>query len=209
MSDFDAGMLDELTDVDLQPVKAVAKAGQPVARPSSTGGKLLQQYASTRDAQAMGLVGTKMGEIAGVGRRISGALLDGVFIMFFVAIGIGIMIAMIAGAGEEGPDEAMLAKANWIIIGSALLPTIINAALISMSGQTVGKKIVGTRIVSQTTGAHAGFLQGFLIRNVGFGFLTGLPIIGIFIALADVVYLFLEDHETLHDKFAKTMVVLA
>ncbi|MCG8652104.1 MAG: zinc-ribbon domain-containing protein, partial [Pirellulales bacterium] len=43
----DPGIFDELTDNDLQPVTAVAQPGraEPTA-PSSTGGRLLQQYAS-------------------------------------------------------------------------------------------------------------------------------------------------------------------
>ena len=88
----------------------------------------------------------------------------------------------------------------------------LHAALLStVPTETIhlGKKLVGTRMVSQLTGAPVGFTQGFLIRQVGFGFFTGLPLIGVVIAIADIVYLFLEDHITLHDKLANTMVVRA
>jgi uncharacterized RDD family membrane protein YckC len=207
---LDAAMFDELTDQDLRPIKAVSNPRQAAPASSNTGGRLLQQYASTRDAHADVLLGPRIqGELASVGSRILAVLLDGLFYMLFVMVGIGIIVAMFASGGDEEPDPAKVNMAIYIIIGFYALPQLINAVLISMSGQTVGKKIMGVRIVSQGTGAPAGFLQGFLIRNIGFGFFTGLPIIGLFIAIADVVYLFLEDHETLHDKLASTMVVRA
>lgn len=52
MGDFDASMLDELTETDLQPVKAVSQPGR-VAAPSTSGGSdALQRHASNSDRQA-------------------------------------------------------------------------------------------------------------------------------------------------------------
>lgn len=207
---FDPAMFDELTDDDLKKPPPGAGVKKTAAKaPTGNAAKLLNQYAGTRDAHADMLIGPKVkGELASIGQRIAGALVDGVFYSVFIFTGVGIMFAMLAGGGEE-PDPSKLMTGYWILIACSFIPTIINAALISMSGQTVGKKVVGTRIVSQLTGAPAGFLNGFLIRNVGFGFFTGLPFIGFFIAVADICYLFTADHETLHDKLANTMVVRA
>ncbi|MFK8115297.1 MAG: RDD family protein [Rubripirellula sp.] len=201
MGDFDAGMLDELTDNDLGPVKAVNQPGRPKPAPSG-GSALLNQHASTRDARGDALLGPAIKfNIAGPGRRIVGVLVDGLFHMFFFAIGLGILFAM--GPGPDGGENGL---SFYIFIGMMLIPAIINAVLISMSGQTVGKKVVGTQIVSELTGAPAGFTQGFLIRQVGFGFFTGIPILGALLAIADCIYLFSEDRRTLHDKWANTSV---
>lgn len=148
--------------------------------------------------------------IAGVGKRIGGAMIDGFFSLIGMGLGFGLMIAVLSIRGGEGENAGGVSDPSfWAFMVGALIPPIINAVLVSMSGQTVGKKMVGTVIVNETTGAPVGFTQGILQRNVVFGIFTGLPFVGVFVALADIVYLFLEDHQTLHDKYAKTMVVEA
>ena len=67
-----------------------------------------------------------------------------------------------------------------MILGVAvLIPVIVNAVLITKSGQSLGKKAVGTRMVDQQTGAQVGFVQGYLVRSFAFGFLTGLPVVAL------------------------------
>ena len=63
--------------------------------------------------------------------------------------------------------------------------------------------------MDKQSGVQVGFLQGVLVRNIGFGAITAIPMVGGFIGLADLFYLFTENHETLHDKLAKTVVVEA
>ena len=194
-------MFDELTDEDLQPIKKVQRPGQK-APPKSNPNKVLEKYASADDKRASVLLGPRVDfEIAHPGRRIIAKLIDGFFVMIFVGIGIGIAIAV-----ADPETEDLMSPFYMILLGAYLVPFIINAILISISGQTVGKKILGVRIVNETTGATSGFTQGFLIRTFGFNFITNLPIIGPFIAIADVVYLFLEEHRTLHDRWANTSV---
>jgi uncharacterized RDD family membrane protein YckC len=204
---FDPGIFDELTDQDLQPVSAVHRPGQarPAAAPS-TGGKLLQQYAPTGGP---GYTPTGNMQIAGVGARIGGALVDGFFQMIGVAIAFGIIFA--AGALEENgqqPGPAALAAIGVAVL-VALIPPIVNVVLISMSGQTVGKKALGTRMVLESTGEPAKFVQGFLVRQLAFGFITNIPVVGVFIALADIGFLFSENAKTLHDRLAGTVVINA
>jgi uncharacterized RDD family membrane protein YckC len=200
-ADFDAAMFDELTKRDLKPVKGVANPYAPTVAPAGGGGNLLKQYAP-RDS-----IGAKK-EIAGVGSRIAGAIVDGLFNMLFFAVGGGIAVFMMRSVGPE-PELAQLLPAIAIMSVAGLIPVVINAVLISKSGQSVGKKLVGTRIVDQQTGAPAGFVQGFLMRSIVFEFFTQIPLIGPFIAIADIIYLFIENHQTLHDKLAKTIVVKA
>ncbi|TWU48731.1 RDD family protein [Rubripirellula tenax] len=206
-------MFDELTDGDLQPVRAVPQPGRsaPTGGMSAAGGKLLNQYGSTTDRSAAVLLGANPNfSIASVGKRISGSLLDGVFSMVGMALGFGLMLAVYAVSGVDEEQAGEFSDPGfWAFMVGAIIPPIINAVLVSMSGQTLGKKLVGTVIVNEATGAPVGFTQGILQRTFVFGIFTGLPLIGIFVALADVVYLFIGDHQTLHDKYAKTYVVNA
>lgn len=204
---FDPGIFDELTDQDLQPVSAVHRPGQarPAAAPS-TGGKLLQQYAPTGGP---GYTPAGNMQIAGVGARIGGALVDGLFQMIGVGIALGIIFSV--GALEENGQQPGPAALAAIIVGVliALVPPIVNIVLISMSGQTVGKKALGTRMVLESTGEPAKFVHGFLVRQLAFGFITNIPFVGPFIALADIGFLFSENAKTLHDRLAGTVVIIA
>ncbi len=86
---------------------------------------------------------------------------------------------------------------------------ILNAFLITLSGQSVGKKVAKTRIVDRENGTQSGFLQGVLLRNFVFGMITLVPCIGSVVGLVDLIMLFPEPNETLHDKLARTVVVQA
>lgn len=196
---IDPGIFDDLTENDLQPVKA---ASNPYQTPLG---------ASSSQANSAG-----SNVLAKPGIRIGAVLLDGLFYILLTIPGFvlsfGLFAAMIVASGETSGDKTNLnggdVIAILILLLGMFLPTVINAILISKSGQTIGKKMVGIRMVDQNTGQPAGFLQGFLLRSLVFQLITGLPAIGFLIALADIFFLFTEGHQTLHDRLAKTRVVV-
>ena len=201
---IDPGIFDDLTDNDLQPVKTSSNP-----------------YQSPSGVSASNLHSAGPQELASVGSRIGGALLDGLFSVLIMLpgliIGGGIMVASVASAGGQNmaPEEGAAIAAGGMITGfliiaaNALLPLIINCVLIAKSGQSLGKKVVGTRMVDQNSGETVGFVQGFLVRTFVFQLITGIPVVGGFVALADIVFLFTEGNQTLHDRLAKTRVVRA
>ncbi len=210
---FDPGIFDELTDQDLQPVSAVSRPGQPQAAPASTGGKLLQQYAPTGQ-QGYGMSTGPM-QIASVGARLAGALLDGVVMIVAVVAAFAVLIfagvtaeAIDGGQGGAGVPIMMILA---LIVGGLifLTPVVLNIVFICMYGQSIGKKLVGTRMVVEATGEMAGFVHGFLLRQMVWGLVTGIPFIGGFIALADPFFVFSENAKTLHDRLAGTVVINA
>ncbi len=183
-------MFDELTDEDLKPVKGVTNP-----------------YASASSAPR-GAFGAD-GELAGVGSRIVGAIVDAVVAILFIGTGWGIAIYMWIQAGEQ-PSAGVNAAAYSAIGVGYLIPAVINGVLIAKSGQSVGKKVVGTRMIDQESRTPVGFVQGFLVRTILFGFLVAIPLIGLILAIVDIVFLFTDqNHQTLHDKLAKTLVVEA
>lgn len=213
-SQFDPGFFDELTDTDLQPVKAVSKPGRAEVRDHSTGAKLLNQYSpgASGGAKASRMPQQPIGELrlATPGSRILATLVDTALYMVAAAIGIGLSVALFAIFGSDNPqaEQTGVAMAAMVIYGGSIfLAYAYNVFMITKLGQTVGKRALGIRMVNKQTGVTASFTDGFLIRNLVFGFLTGIPLVGAFIAIADLVFLFLEGHETLHDKLAKTIVV--
>ena len=188
--DFDPEMFDELTDQDLKPVKGVTNP-----------------YASVSAAPHGAAVGDR--ELAGVGSRIAGAIVDALFTYLFVGIGVGIAIYVLLQAGEQASSGVTAAAYSAIGVAS-LIPVVINCVLIAKSGQSVGKKVAGTRMIDQESRTPVGFVQGYLVRTMVFGALCQIPLIGFVIAIVDLVFLFTDqNHQTLHDKLAKTLVVQA
>ena len=181
---FDPDLLDELTDQDLQPVASQSVAG---VQPTMTAG---------------GKTGNGSTQIASVMSRFIGALVD-----FFIQAG----GAMIGVGCYLGARAAMGDGTASIIIGAILItlfslaPVIINIVLIVKSGQTLGKKAAGTRIVIADTYQLPGFVQGWFLRSFVFGLLASIP----GVALVDVCFVFSENARTLHDRLAGTIVVVA
>ena len=142
MGDFDPAMFDELTDDDLkQPVLPVSRPGVAPGPAPSGGG--MNPYA----VGAGGAMPSRSsGNIAGIGKRISGALIDGLFngAGFFLAM---ILVFALAPAAD-GADEQVAAGIGLVLLLACAfimsVPFIINMVLISMSGQSLGKKMVKT-----------------------------------------------------------------
>jgi uncharacterized RDD family membrane protein YckC len=198
------GGFDELTDQDVQPVRSASNpyaAEMPAASSDPR-----QGYAPPSGAGYAGGVGaTPYGVRATLGQRILGALVDR-FLMF----GIGIAFAMVGGifgAMIDSQDEDIIVIACIAFCVGMFSMSIVNAVLISMSGQSVGKKVVKTRMVDRENGTQSGFVQGFLLRNFVFGLITSIPCIGWTIGLVDLIMLFPEPNQTLHDKLARTVVI--
>ena len=195
---IDAGMFDDLTDNDLQPVKTSSNP-----------------YQSPVGAASTASAGNQ--ELASIGARIGGALIDGLFVIVVLIPGLffagGSLFAAISMSEDPSAGEVAagigVAAAVGIIFVSAIIPMIVQVVLISKSGQSLGKRIVGTRMVDQHTGETVGFVQGYLVRTFVFGLITGLPAVGGLIAIADIIFLFIDGQQTLHDRLAKTRVVCA
>jgi len=95
-------------------------------------------------------------------------------------------------------------------VGSLLVLSLLIAqgVWLGRTGQTLGKRLFGVRVVRQN-GDPAGFRHAVLIRALGFGLLiVGVPVIGWFVVpVVDVLMLLGDDGRALHDLLADTVVV--
>lgn len=98
------------------------------------------------------------------------------------------------------PTEAWQA-----VIAYLLIMLVLQAILITKTGQSVGKRITKIQIVDQETNQSVSLLRGFTLRSFLMIFLTFLafPIIN----LIDYAFSLGEKRQTLHDKLAKTKVI--
>ncbi len=97
-----------------------------------------------------------------------------------------------------------------VLVAAVLMLGLLVAqcALTVKRGQTLGKLLLGTRIVDQQTGQVPTVTQVLWVRTVAFNLLYNLPLIGPLVFIADVVALLLSPQRlSLHDRAAKTVVV--
>lgn len=88
-----------------------------------------------------------------------------------------------------------------------LLYSVGQAYLLLGDGQTIGKKVMGIRIVSVHTGDRPGWFSLLLVRRPLIFLLLLIPLVGLLCLTADHLFIFREDRRCLHDLIAGTAVV--
>lgn len=142
------------------------------------------------------------------GTRLVATILDGiviavmVYMPFMVA---AIMVGAIGRATGIGKDVGPL----FLGIGSLGIVGFIawcwlTIKYVRSNGQTIGKKILGIKVV-RTDGSPISLGRIFWLRNVVNGLISIIPLYGII----DALFIFGESRQCVHDKIADTFVVKA
>lgn len=177
-------------------------------------GNPYQPSAALGDSPLLKNAGPGQYALAAPGTRLGAVLVDGL-VGFLAFIPIFIGLAMNEGSPsdhtypvghEAGPTAMSLVMMG---LGAVLLLGLMiwQLVLLSSKGQTLGKKVLGIRIVRFDTEANPGFVQAVLMRSVVPGLIGSVPIIGGIFSLVDVCYIFREDRRCIHDLMANTKVV--
>ena len=145
--------------------------------------------------------------LADRGSRLGAALLDTLvfFGMVYVPMLIGILPAMLI-------DPANQDSAATLTGGAALLFGFIGFVVwlwltiryVKRNGQSIGKKMVNIKVV-RVDGSPVSLGRFFGLRYFVNGLLGIVPLYG----LVDVLFIFSESRQCLHDKIADTIVVRA
>ncbi len=144
-------------------------------------------------------------ELAGRGQRFGAAIIDGLLGLLW---GVPIMIALgtyeYLKAGQAIPWGLTLAGAA---IGFVVF-VAVQGWFLKTNGQTIGKKIVGIRIADlENNVPRFGKVLG--LRYLPVSAVTVVPLVGQFLPLLDVLFIFRSDRRCLHDLIAGTRVVKA
>jgi uncharacterized RDD family membrane protein YckC len=148
---------------------------------------------------------TDEGELASLGARFAGALIDGILVALLVwpyLLSTDYMSR--AGTGDIGVSDLL-----GLSLVSMILFLVLHGYLLHKYGQTIGKRIVGTRIVSVTDNQILPLGKIFGLRYVPIQLVSIIPVLGNFLPLADVLFIFREDRRCLHDLIAGTKVIKA
>jgi uncharacterized RDD family membrane protein YckC len=141
--------------------------------------------------------------LAGLGARLGAHLLDGFIGLLFALPGIIIM------ATAENEREPQFGIGVAVLILAVLVLAGIQFYLLSTSGQSMGKKALGIRIVIFETNANPGFVKAVLLRSLVTAVIGVVPGVGPVFSLVDICFIFREDRRCIHDLIAGTKVVTA
>jgi uncharacterized RDD family membrane protein YckC len=141
--------------------------------------------------------------LAGRGSRLGAVLLDTVAMCLCMLPG---WIVMMAG----GDDNEATQVTGGILVGVGFLAlAALQTYLLTTRGQSLGKRIVGVRIVNFLDDSNPGFVKACLLRAVLPAVLSCVPIVGSVFSIIDVCFIFQQDRRCLHDLIAGTKVVNA
>lgn len=117
-----------------------------------------------------------------------------------LADGVILSVPYALGSLEAVPTPLRLVG----VIGTLAL-LVVQLVMVSKQGQTLGKKLVGIRIVMKDTMEDGGFVVNVVKRGFLNGLLSLIP--GYF--LVDCLFIFRGDRRCVHDMIAGTVVIQA
>lgn len=144
-------------------------------------------------------------ELAGRGVRLGAVLIDGLIQgAIYYAIAFTMFRSMIPDARSGFGIGSFLIQ---LAAGIGLF-VLIQSYLLATQGQTIGKKLLGLRIVrSNGEAVSIGRMLG--LRYFLGWVITMIPFIGALFALTDALLIFRDSRKCLHDNIADTIVVKA
>ena len=130
---------------------------------------------------------------------IFGAMVYAPFLVF------GMLDASAASApASDAPFGGMVAVGLTLSLVGLVVWFGFTISYLRRNGQSIGKKILGIKIV-RTDGSPASLGRIFVLRNVVVTILNFIPLF----AFVDVLFIFAESRQCLHDKLADTIVIVA
>ncbi len=146
-------------------------------------------------------------ELGGRGQRFAAAIIDGLIlagVYWLLAITVLKPIVPNPTSGAEASFGSMLTS----MVVYLVLFLLIQGYLLVTSGQTIGKKLLGLRIVrSSGERGDAGRVIG--LRYLLIWVIASIPVVGWIFALVNVLMIFRDSRKCLHDNIADTIVITA
>jgi uncharacterized RDD family membrane protein YckC len=136
--------------------------------------------------------------------RLLAAIVDGL-IQGLVVFPLQFAFGVYEGFPQVKP-LGVLSTIAWTITGF-LIYLAFNAYLLNKSGQTIGKRIMGIRIVNHDDGQKPPLARLLLLRVLPVQVVSMIPVVGGVAALIDVLLIFRKNQRCLHDQIAGTDVV--
>ena len=174
---------------------AVAPQGPPLPRGSA------EKQGLFKSASQSANTGTQAAPsvLADRGSRLGAAALD--ILLYALSVALGSVMFSKAGSDIEKGIAVGLIAVGLIAVAIAQWVYLIR------HGQTLGKKMLGIRIVKVSDEAIPGFGKIVLLRTLIPALLTGIPVVGLILFLIDALLIFRDDRRCVHDLIAETKVI--
>jgi uncharacterized RDD family membrane protein YckC len=146
---------------------------------------------------------------AGRGTRLVAAILDGivfaamVYLPFFIGLAVNGR-PLVVGHGHVNAAALYGGGTLLLPLAGLVVWCWLTILFVARDGQSIGKKMLGIKVVRKD-GSKASLGRVFLLRNVVNTILAFLPLYG----LVDLLLIFGEARQCVHDKIADTIVIRA
>ena len=158
-------------------------------------------------------------EIATRGSRLGASMIDGLILSvpfipsYLLALPNVVNHAAVGGRASMVPIAiwaSIAATGPWFYIGllAAIVTLTITATLVQRNGQTIGKKLLGIKVVRKD-GSRATLSRIFWLRYLVNKLFMLIPVLGSIYGLVDALFIFSEAKRCCHDYLADTIVVRA
>lgn len=141
--------------------------------------------------------------------RLGAHLVDGLIGCMCLAPGFVILVSAGIFSTPDSPNAALMIGGFAVMGVGMLLLLAFQIYLLVTRGQTIGKKLLGIKIVSFDDETNPGFVKIILLRIVVNGLISAVPFVGAVYSLVDICFIFRDDHRCIHDLLANTKVVMA
>ena len=137
--------------------------------------------------------------------RLVAAIIDGVIAMI-----VTLPIFLVFGITDAALDGSfsIVGFVLQLMLGIGIY-LAIHGYLLATRGQTVGKYLLGIKIVDVDSYQILDFGKLVGLRYVPVWLVSSIPLIGGFLALIDILFIFQESRRCVHDLIAGTIVVEA
>lgn len=146
-------------------------------------------------------------DLASRGSRLVAVIIDGI-----IAVPILFVIAKMTGFWDQViPRLASGTPLNFeeiiiiFCVGQCLF-LALNGYFLSKHGQTIGKRIIGIKIVGIQR-ENLGLMKIYFLRYLITSIISQIPMIRSFFNLINILFIFGKERRCLHDRIAGTVVV--
>lgn len=147
--------------------------------------------------------------------RLGASMIDGLVMLLLLppAMLAGMVLGDWSGTADATPPAILVwAEAHPVVsqiiwgIAGLLAFFAVNGYWLHTRGQSVGKRLLGIRIV-RSSGERATLSRIIFARYLPTQAVGMVPVIGMLYALIDILFIFRDSRQCLHDTIADTIVV--
>lgn len=180
----------------VQPTEPITHATAPQINPAPMAARNVEQSSGNFVQE----------ELASPGSRLGAQILDG---LLYVIVLLPAFFGGVALAEEQKNDKGHELYVSLLVGGFLLwlVLILVQGVFLCSRGQTLGKRMMGIRIVNSDDLGNPGFGRVFLLRYCANIFLTMIPWIGWIYWFIDLLFIFRGDRRCLHDLMAMTRVI--